>query len=82
MYKKSHRKEPKTSYKVNEIVGTLFALIGLLMFASGATYFALNTWEICTTIGKVLLSMGYIIAITIPAYLFIRSNYNETLCNL
>lgn len=82
MYKKSHRKEPKLSYKVNEIVGTLFALIGLLMFATGATYFALNTWEICTTIGKVLLSMGYIIALTIPAYLFIRSNYNDTLCNI
>lgn len=82
MYKKSLRKEPKTSYKVNEIVGTLFALIGLLMFASGATYFTLNTWEICTTIGKVLLSMGYIIAITIPAYLFIKSNYNNVLCNL
>ena len=82
MYKKSHRKEPKTSYKVNEIVGTLFALIGLLMFASGATYFTLNTWEICTTIGKVILSIGYTIALVIPAYLFIRSNYNETLCNL
>ena len=82
MYKKSLRKEPKTSYKVAEIVGTLFALIGLLMFASGATYFTLNMWEICTTIGKVLLSMGYIIAIVIPAYLFIRSNYNSTLCNL
>lgn len=82
MYKKSLRKEPKTSYKVSEIVGTLFALIGLLMFASGATYFTLNTWEICTTIGKVLLSIGYIIAVTITTYLFIRSNYNETLCNL
>ena len=82
MYKKSHRKEPKTSYKVTEIVGTLFALIGLLMFASGATYFILNTWEICTTIGKVLLSIGYTIALVIPAYLFIRSNYNDILCNL
>ena len=82
MYKKSHRKEPKTSHKVNEIVGTLFALIGLLSFACGATYFTLNTWEICTTIGKVILSMGYIIALVIPAYLFIRSNYNDTLCNL
>ena len=82
MYKKSHRKEPKTSYKVNEIVGTLFALIGLLMFASGATYFTINTWEICTTIGKVILSIGYIIALVIPAYLFIKSNYNNALCNL
>lgn len=82
MYKKSHKKEPKLSYKVNEIVGTLFALIGLLMFASGATYFTLNTWEICTTIGKVLLSIGYIIALVIPAYLFIKSNYNNVLCNL
>lgn len=77
-----YKKEPKLNYKVNEIVGTLFALIGLLMFASGATYFALNTWEICTTIGKVLLSMGYIIALVIPAYLFIKSNYNNVLCNL
>lgn len=82
MYKKSHRKKPKLSYKVNEIVGTLFALIGLLMFASGATYFTLNTWEICTTIGKVILSIGYIIALVIPAYLFIKSNYNNVLCNL
>lgn len=82
MYKKSLRKEPKTSYKVTEIVGTLFALIGLLSFICGATYFTLNTWEICTTIGKVLLSMGYIIALVIPAYLFIRSNYNDTLCNI
>jgi hypothetical protein len=82
MYKKSHHKEPKLSYKVNEIVGTLFALTGLLMFASGATYFTLNTWEICTTIGKVILSMGYIIALVIPAYLFIKSNYNNALCNL
>lgn len=82
MYKKSLRKEPKTSYKVNEIVGTLFALIGLLMFASGATYFALNTWEICTTIGKVILTICYVIAIVIPAYLFIQSNYNDTLCNI
>lgn len=82
MYKKSLRKEPKLSYKVNEIVGTLFALIGLLMFASGATYFALNTWEICTTIGKVILSIGYIIALVIPAYLFIKSNYNNVVCNL
>ena len=82
MYKKSYLKEPKTSYKVNEIVGTLFALIGLLSFACGATYFTLNTWEICTTIGKVILSMGYIIPLLIPSYLFIRSNYNNTLCNL
>lgn len=82
MYKKSYQKEPKLSYKVNEIVGTLFALVGLLMFASGATYFTLNTWEICTTIGKVILSMSYMIALVIPAYLFIRSNYNDTLCNL
>ena len=82
MYKKNHHKEPKLSYKVNEIVGTLFALIGLLMFASGATYFTLNTWEICTTIGKVLLSIGYTIALVIPAYLFIRSYYNNTLCNI
>ena len=82
MYKKSHRKKTKQSYKVNEIVGTLFALIGLLMFASGATYFTLNTWEICTTIGKVILSIGYIIALVIPAYLFIKSNYNNVLCNL
>lgn len=82
MYKKNLRKEPKLSYKVTEIVGTLFALIGLLMFASGATYFTLNTWKICTTIGKVLLSMCYIIALVIPAYLFIKSNYNNVLCNL
>lgn len=82
MYKKSHHKEPKTSYKVTEIVGTLFALIGLLMFASGATYFTLNTWEICTTIGKVILSMSYVIALVITAYLFIKSNYNKTLCIL
>lgn len=82
MYKKSCRKEPKTSYKVTELLGTMFALIGLLSFACGATYFTLNTWEICTTIGKVLLSMGYIITLAIPAHLFIRSNYNNTLCNL
>nr|DAU19587.1 MAG TPA: hypothetical protein [Crassvirales sp.] len=65
-----------------ELLSTMFALIGILSFACGATYFTLNTWEICTTIGKVLLSIGYIIALTIPAYLFIKSNYNQTLCNL
>ena len=82
MYKKSHHKEPKLSYKIAEINRGNVCPFGLLSFSAGATYFALNTWSICTIIGNVILTFGYSLSIVISPYLFIRSNYNDTLCNL